>query len=113
MARPRLPAGQKKDHCIAVSLTLQEYCVVKAVTERAGLSLSAFARNACLGQRIISREDHKARLEMLKTISEVKKLGGLLKLTISKEVVSKQEVIKILKDLDLVIKELKKAVDKL
>lgn len=113
MARPRLPTEEKKSYQVSVSLNSRDYNGLKELSEKAELSPSEVFRRAVKGLTIPSREDHRARLQMMETLAEIRKLGGLLKLVISKDVVSRAEVIKVLRQLDPVIKDLKEAVDKL
>lgn len=112
MARPRLPSG-KKQRIVSVYYSLEEYGVVKEYSDRAGLSLSIFVRKASLGARILSREDHQARLQMMQAIAEIKRQGGLLKLAISEGAADKETVAKLLREFDPMVKQLKEAVDKL
>ena len=47
-------------------VTPEEFTLIMESSERAGLSLSEFARRVCLGFRVESREDQQARRELLK-----------------------------------------------
>ena len=62
---------------------MEEYGEILESSQRAGLSLSEFARRVCLGQRIESREDQQARRELLKVNADLGRLGGLLKQALS------------------------------
>ena len=83
MGRPKLPDTQKRGRSITVNLTMEEYGEILESSQRAGLSLSEFARRVCLGQRIESREDQQARRELLKVNADLGRLGGLLKQALS------------------------------
>ncbi len=60
-------------------VTPEEFTLIMESSERAGLSMSEFARRVCLGMRVESREDHQARRELLKVNADLGRLGGLLK----------------------------------
>ena len=60
-------------------VTPEEFALIMESSERAGLSLSEFARRVCLGFRVESREDQQARRELLKVNANLGRLGGLLK----------------------------------
>ena len=62
---------------------MEEYGEILASSQRAGLSLSEFARKVCLGSRVESREDQQARRELLKVNADLGRLGGLLKQALS------------------------------
>jgi len=68
---------------IKAYLTEDEYTQIQASSELAGLSVSTFARNVCLGSKVPSREDHQARRELLKVNADLGRLGGLLKQSIT------------------------------
>ncbi len=73
----------KRKRVMQVYLNDEEYQQVIASSELAGLSISTFARNVCLGSKIASREDAMARRELLKVNADLGRLGGLLKQTIT------------------------------
>lgn len=60
-------------------VTESEKEAIKESAERAGLSLSEFARRAALGRQIPSMEDRKARLELMKVNGDLGRMEGLLK----------------------------------
>ena len=66
-----------------VYLNEEEYQQIITSSELAGLSISTFARNVCLGSKIASREDAMARRELLKVNADLGRLGGLLKQAIT------------------------------
>lgn len=59
------PKSRRCDR-IQAYVTPEEFALIMASSERAGLSMSEFARRVCLGFRIESREDQQARRELLK-----------------------------------------------
>lgn len=68
---------------IKAYVTLEEFALVVASSERAGLTMSEFVRRVCLGSKVESREAHQARRELLKVHADLGRLGGLLKLALS------------------------------
>jgi len=69
-----------KRNCILKSyVTPEEFTLIMESSDRAGLTLSEFARRVCLGCRVESREDQQARRELLKVNADLGRLGGLLK----------------------------------
>ena len=70
---------QKRSARLQSYVTPAELSSIVESSERAGLSLSEFIRRVCLGARIESREDQKARCELLKVNADLGRLGGLLK----------------------------------
>lgn len=58
-----------------------EQIIAKAQTAR--LSVSEFAKRACLGRRIKSRVEAEATLALIKFNADLGRLGGLLKLWLS------------------------------
>ncbi len=69
----------KRTGQIKAYVTPQEFTLIMESSERAGLSMSEFARRVCLGFRVESREDRQARRELLKVNADLGRLGGLLK----------------------------------
>lgn len=75
---------RKKRKCVLQSyLSEEEYDEIIQSSQRAGLSVSTFARRVCLGSKVESREDAQARRELLKINADLSRLGGLLKQTIT------------------------------
>lgn len=72
-----------KKAVIWVYVTPEEYARIMDSAEKAGLSMSAFAKRVCLGQRIESKVDSRAVLELVKVNADMGRLGGLLKLWLS------------------------------
>ncbi len=77
-----MPSSGKKPKRAAqikAYVTPEEFALVMESSDRAGLSMSEFARRVCLGFRVESREDRQARRELLKVNADLGRLGGLLK----------------------------------
>jgi len=74
---------QTKKYQIKAYVTHEDYLVIEEYAEKAGLSLSAFARRVCLGQPAPNRELEQFRRELLKINADLGRLGGLLKLCLS------------------------------
>ncbi len=75
---------KKKRRCVLQSyLSEEEYEEIIQSSQRAGLSVSTFARRVCLGSKVESREDAQARRELLKVNADLSRLGGLLKQAIT------------------------------
>ena len=74
---------ERRKHLLKAYLTEDEYLQIQASSELAGLSVSTFARNVCLGSKVPSREDAMARRELLKVNADLGRLGGLLKQSIT------------------------------
>ena len=72
-----------KKSVIWVYVAPEEHARILASAEKAGLSMSAFAKRVCLGQRIESKVDSRAVLELVKVNADMGRLGGLLKLWLS------------------------------
>lgn len=68
---------------MCVYMTNEEYAQVALSCEQAGLSISTFARNVCLGYRVASKQDIFARKELREVNADLGRLGGLLKLAIN------------------------------
>ena len=72
MVRPKLDANQKKDKRLTVRFRFGEMVDLASQADLCGLGLSELVRRRALHRRIVSKAD-------LKTISELRRLGGLLK----------------------------------
>lgn len=91
---------------IKAYLTEKEYQQIVASSTLAGLSISTFVRNVCLGSRVPSREDAIARRELLKVNADLGRLGGLLKQAIT--LTGNREMIRpLLLDIEKIQAELK------
>ena len=77
----QLKAGKKpkREAQLKSYITEEELSRIRESSQRTGLSVSEFIRRVCLGFRVESREDQKARLELLKGNADLGRLGGLLK----------------------------------
>ena len=80
-----------------IRLTESEKETIKEAAERAGLSISEFARRAALGRDIPSLEDHRARLELLKINGDLGRMEGLLKQ--AQAICCKEQIARMLKKL--------------
>lgn len=99
---------QKRSALIKAYVTADEADSIVHSSELAGLSVSEFVRRVCLGVRIESREDAKARLELLKVNSDLGRLGGLLKQGIVFG--RKDDIYRLLHDIDHIKNMLKEKV---
>ena len=95
-------------------LTPEEYEKIIESADKAGVSLSAFAKRVCLGQPVPSLENQRARRELLRINADLGRLGGLVKLCLSdKEGVHQaihQEIRRVLREIEARQRELKAAV---
>lgn len=89
-----------KKPIIWVRVTPEEHADILASSDKAGLSLSAFAKRACLGQRIESKVDARAVLDLLKVNADMGRVGGLLKLWLSEPDRHAQEARRLLHELE-------------
>ena len=64
---------------IKAYLSTEEYAQVADMAGRAGLSISNFVRQVCLGQEVRSLVDKEAVLALLKSKADLGRLGGILK----------------------------------
>ena len=107
--KPQLPAEQRRKAVLTAYVTEDEYARIVESSEKACMTVSEFARRVCTGVKIESREDQKARLELLKVNADLGRLGGLLKQALA-EGHSKSAVIGLLHKIDRVQAELKEKV---
>ena len=98
MGKPSLPPDQRRSRKVWVHLTESEKEAVKEAAERAGLSISEFARRAGLGREIPSMEDRKARLELMKINGDLGRMEGLLKQAMAFG--HKEQIARMLKNLE-------------
>lgn len=66
-------------------LAPDEYERIIASAEKAGLSLSSFAKRVCLGLPTPSLAKQQYRIELLKINADLGRLGGLFKLCLSEK----------------------------
>ncbi|WP_239057294.1 conjugal transfer protein TraJ [Desulfovibrio sp. JC010] len=71
-----------KKKVIKTYVSEKEYEQICSSAEQCSLSLSAFAKAACLGHEIRSSTDQQVRRELLKLNGDQGRLGGLLKMLI-------------------------------
>jgi len=95
-------------------LTPEEYKSIQEHADRAGLSLSSFAKCVCLGQPTPSLEKQHARRDLLKINADLGRLGGLFKLCLSEKDTPTQalcmEVRRVLREIEARQRELKAAI---
>jgi hypothetical protein len=77
-----MPCPGKKP--VRAYLTAEEYAAVKKMARNAGLSVSRFLREVSLNGQVRSFEYEDFKLELLKTRAELGRLGGLLKLALTR-----------------------------
>ncbi len=98
-------------------LTPDEYEKIQGSADRAGLSLSTFAKRVCLGQPVPSLENHQARRELLKVNADLGRLGGLFKLCLSDKEGQfqqlHQDVRRVLREIEVRQRELKAKVSRI
>ena len=78
--RTQMPSKKLR---ITMYLAPEEYSQIAESAERAGISLSTFARRVCLGMEVPSMEHRQAVRDILKANVDLGRLGGLLKLALS------------------------------
>lgn len=82
-------------------VTSEEYQIIIGKAQSARLSVSEFAKRACLSRRIKSTIEADAVLEIAKTNADLGRLGGLFKLWLSEpERADKNAVRKLLHDIE-------------
>jgi len=95
-------------------LTPEEYKIIQEHADRAGLSLSTFAKRVCLGQPTPSLEKQHLRRDLLKINADLGRLGGLFKLCLSEKDTPIQalqmEVRRVLREIEARQRELKAAI---
>lgn len=82
-----------------VRMTEAEKVVLAERADAAGLTLSRYVRDAAMGRRIVSRAD-------LKAIAELRRLGGLLKLGMSKDPAHRDDYAELLAQIVAAIKRI-------
>ena len=78
-----MPCPDKKT--VRSYLTGEEDDRLNQMAHKAGLSVSRFMRDVCLGYHVRSFEHEEFKLELLKTRADLGRLGGLLKLALSSD----------------------------
>ncbi len=72
-----------KKKALKIYCTPEEEKYIAAQAGKAGLSVSRFMRNVCLGYTIRSRVNSQAVLALLQVNADLARLGGLLKITLN------------------------------
>ena len=72
-----MPCPDKK--AARVYLNPADYTTIESVARKAGLSISNYMREICLGGEVKSFEHEEFKLELIKTRADLGRLGGLLK----------------------------------
>lgn len=103
-----MKTAAKRSECLKAYLTPKEMEAVCDSSRAAGLTLSEFTRRVCLGMKVGSREDARARHELLKVNADLGRLGGLLKQSLAYGY--SEEVYKLLRDIDHIKNMLKEKV---
>lgn len=111
-----MPCPDKKP--VRSYLTAEEHDRVTQMAARANLSISQFIRHACLGFPVRSFEHQEFRLELLRTRSDLGRLGGLLKAALAvtdmeQSGVTPGELRKLLAEITLCQRRLKEGVERL
>ncbi len=101
-----------RKNVMQVYLNDEEYAQIIRTSKLTRLSISAFARNVCLGSKVESREDTVLRIELLKINADLARLGGLLKLALAEKICT-QQVRTLLMEIKTRQRELKEKVNQL
>ena len=72
-----MPCPDKK--AARVYLSYPDYTTIEAAARMAGLSISHYMREVCLGGQVKSFEHEEFKLELIKTRADLGRLGGLFK----------------------------------
>lgn len=78
--------GKKKrprSRRVSVWMTDEEYALIKAKAEDAGLSLSGYFKAAGFRRKLVPLSDTKAISDILKVSGDIGRFGGLIKLWLS------------------------------
>lgn len=68
-----------KKHILLFRINEQELAYIKEQAQKAGISTSAYARQACLNAKIKSITDEIATKELIRECANLGRLGGLFK----------------------------------
>ncbi len=101
--------NRKRTNVMNVYLNDDEYNRIIESSNRAGLSISTFARNVCLGTEVKSLENHQTRMDLLKVNADLGRLGGLLKLALT-ETDEQINIRPILRDIDRIKDQLRRKI---
>jgi hypothetical protein len=72
-----MPCPDKK--AARVYLSPDDYTIIEKAAKMAGLSISYYMREVCLGGQVKSFEHEEFKLELIKTRADLGRLGGLFK----------------------------------
>ena len=100
-----LPFEKKRKRRMTLNLSEEDFGVIMASSDKAGLSLSEFGRRQCIGATVKSLESSQQIRELLKVNANLGRLGGLLKQSIQHT--NKQAIYGLLHEIDIAIAELK------
>jgi len=110
-----MPCPDKKP--VRSYLTAEEHDLLVQMADRAGLTISQFIRQVCLGHTVRTFEHEQFRLELLKTRSDLGRMGGLLKHALATQSdqsdVAPGELRKLLAEISLCQRSLKEAAQRL
>ena len=76
-----MPCPDKKP--VRTYLTAEEYLAIRKLALSAGISVSHFLKEVALGHQVKTFEHEEFKLELMKTRSELGRLGGLLKMALA------------------------------
>ncbi len=103
---------EKKNYVVKTYLSEKDYNELIALSEMAGLSLSAFTRKMCFGLPVETRIDRMTRLEVTRLRGDIGKLGGLLKQALVHGA-DKQAIYAHLKELDVLKDDIRQTLERL
>lgn len=107
-----MPSPNRKT--VKTYLTPEEYATVVGRADRASLSVSSFIKMASLAQEIKPVEHQEFRLELLRLVGDLGRLGGLLKMSLASEQnYLESETRSLLKEIEARQKELKALVTRI
>ena len=100
---------------LTVYLTPEEHAAITASANRAGVSLSTFAKRVCSGMPVPSLEHALAVKDMLRINADLARLGGLFKLALSEKPEGSDKFIlqKLLRDIEATQRDLQAAIARL
>ena len=100
---------------LTVYLTQEEHAAISASANRAGVSLSSFAKRVCSGMPVPSLEHALAVKDMLRINADLARLGGLFKLALSEKPEGNDRFMlqKLLRDIELTQRDLQTAIGRL
>lgn len=102
-----------KKNRIQIYVTDDEFKEIQSSSERAGLSMSTFAKRVCLGTEVKSVEGAVFRLELRRLHADIGRVGGLLKLWLTERDQHAGQARRLLHELEDRQSELQKLIDKI